>query len=62
MNDVTDHPTQAALLGVCSRCHDKFDWRLLEPLVTIHDRISMLCPGCRMERKPVCCEGDADAK
>ena len=59
MNDITDHPPLTLLHGICSRCHAKFDWRLLEPLVTIHDRISMLCPGCRTERKNVCCAGDA---
>ena len=62
MSLISDHPKQVLLHGICSRCHGRFDWRLLEPLTTIHQKIKLLCPGCRMETKPkesVCCDGTA---
>ena len=62
---MTDHPPLAMLRGICSRCHDKFDWRALEPLITLHDKIKMLCETCKKIEQPkqsVGCAGDADAK
>ena len=52
----TEHPTECILKGICSRCQYAFDWRLLEPLVNLHQRIRLLCPSCRMEVEPTCKE------